>query len=204
MSHSSTRADDGPNLGPDPHGRVVPTRGDATGPGSGDTLHMGAQATTDEGMPPSPFADGTGFCSGCLDRTRFWVAADAERPAAWLCCGDPAHRPRLQAARPPGYRPAVDVTWAAGHAGFDRDTLRGYWERPEDDPAPTLEQLRMALERAAEEEFERRRAQSELEPRELREQLARRLGAQRAVEAAKAGGRWVPLGYVVRGRHERG
>ena len=32
-------------------------------------------------MPVSPFADGTGFCSVCLYRTRLWVPADDEHPA---------------------------------------------------------------------------------------------------------------------------
>lgn len=165
---------------------------------------MGAQVA-DEAMPLSPFADGTGFCSVCLYRTRYWVPAAADRPAAWLCEEEDSDLPRRGAAAPPSAHrpPAVEVAWAAAHAGFDRDTLRAYWERPEDDPAPTVEQLRLALERAAQEEFERRRANSEIEPGELREQLARGLAAQRAADSAKAGDRWVPLGYVVRGRHER-
>jgi hypothetical protein len=156
---------------------------------------MGAQAT-DEAMPPSPFADGTGFCSVCLYRTRLWVPADDERPAVWLCEEEDTDRPRKKVAPA---EPSVDVTAAQIARAFDRGPMLGYWERPEDDPAPTLRQIQADAERAAVQERQRTLA----EARALPEQLARALAAHRAVAAARAGDQWVPLGYAVRGRHER-
>jgi hypothetical protein len=156
---------------------------------------MGAQAT-DEAMPPSPFADGTGFCSVCLYRTQLWVPADDERPAVWLCEEEDTDRLRK------GFAPAeppVDVTAAELARAFSRRSMLGYWERPEDDPAPTPREIRADAERAAVQERQRRQA----EARALPEQLARALAAHRAVAAARAGDQWVPLGYEVRGRHER-
>ena len=165
---------------------------------------MGAQVA-DEAMPLSPFADGTGFCSVCLYRTRLWVPADADRPAAWLCDEEDSDRPLLRAVAPPAHRPLACRRGVGSRPCRLRPQhdARRTGSAPRDDPAPTVEQLRLAQERAAATELERRRAESETEQRALREQLARELGAQRAVEAAKAGDRWVPLGYVVRGRHER-
>jgi len=53
-----------------------------------------AEADERRGRPPSPFSDGSGFCSICLYRTRLWVPAEGPSPAAWLCEDHDDHRPR--------------------------------------------------------------------------------------------------------------
>lgn len=91
---------------------------------------MRAQAT-DGAMPPSPFTDGTGFCSVCLYRTPLWVAAEGAEPAAWLCEDHDEDRPRRgdgSLGRRPLPEPRPRQTYVAdlppGHYAVDDDAFR--------------------------------------------------------------------------------
>jgi hypothetical protein len=134
-----------------------------------------------------------GLCSWC--GWRDCALVEDGPPELWACDAhwpDGGPRPSLA----PAPSPAGPAAASAAPPSLDRGAARMYWERAEDDPAPTVAELQASRAAAAAEHRERAAGAARAEA----EQATRELAAHRAVEAARAGGRWLPLGFLHRER----